>query len=231
MTRTLILTTPMMTGEDVVLAQRLLKRHGDYGGIIDGEFGELSAQASYRAQYQDRVCAAKAGVRHTTGEAPQGDSAANGRDEKAGRAEEEGAGRADPTAPQGLGRNEEAHRDQRGSAGVEQDTCWRVVRRPGRVVRHGRDDGLREGRLDRLRQRLALGLRPVRCGVSAPWSAWPDGHDRSEAGRPRLLRPGRLEFRHAARTTSACTRSGRGQTSSRRSRATTTTAASACNAR
>ena len=52
MTRTLILTTPMMTGEDVVLAQRLLKRHGDYGGIIDGEFGEFSAQASYRAQYR-----------------------------------------------------------------------------------------------------------------------------------------------------------------------------------
>lgn len=52
MTRTLILTTPMLTGEDVVLAQRLLKKHGDYGGVIDGEFGELSAQASYRAQFR-----------------------------------------------------------------------------------------------------------------------------------------------------------------------------------
>jgi hypothetical protein len=52
MTRTLILTTPLMTGEDVVVAQRLLKRHGDYGGIVDGEFGEFSAQASYRAQFR-----------------------------------------------------------------------------------------------------------------------------------------------------------------------------------
>ena len=52
MTRTLILTTPMITGEDVKSAQRLLKRHGDYGGIIDGEFGELSAQAQLPDQYR-----------------------------------------------------------------------------------------------------------------------------------------------------------------------------------
>jgi hypothetical protein len=52
MMRTLILTTPMMTGEDVDLAQRLLKKHGHYGGDIDREFGELSAQASYRAQFR-----------------------------------------------------------------------------------------------------------------------------------------------------------------------------------
>jgi hypothetical protein len=52
MERTLILTTPMMTGPDVEFAQRLLKKHGDYGGEIDGEFGILSAQASYRAQYR-----------------------------------------------------------------------------------------------------------------------------------------------------------------------------------
>ncbi len=50
MRRTLILTTPMMTGDDVMFAQRLLKRHGDYGGELDGEFGILSAQACNTAQ-------------------------------------------------------------------------------------------------------------------------------------------------------------------------------------
>jgi len=48
--RTLILTTPMMTGDDVVFAQRLLKRHGDYAGELDGEFGILSSQACKDAQ-------------------------------------------------------------------------------------------------------------------------------------------------------------------------------------
>jgi hypothetical protein len=52
MKRRLILTTPMMKGQDVEFAQRLLKRHGDYEGEIDGEFGVLSAQASYRAQFR-----------------------------------------------------------------------------------------------------------------------------------------------------------------------------------
>jgi CHAP domain-containing protein len=50
--RTLILTSPITTGEDVKEAQRLLKRHGDYQDKIDGEFGILSAQASYRAQFR-----------------------------------------------------------------------------------------------------------------------------------------------------------------------------------
>jgi hypothetical protein len=50
MKRTLILTTPMMTGDDVVFAQRLLKRHGDYDGDLDGEFGILSSQACKDAQ-------------------------------------------------------------------------------------------------------------------------------------------------------------------------------------
>ena len=47
-----MLTTPHMTGEDVEYAQRVLKNHGGYYlGDIDGDFGPLSAQASYRAQY------------------------------------------------------------------------------------------------------------------------------------------------------------------------------------
>ena len=50
MKRTLILTTPMMTGDDVVFAQRLLKRHGAYDGELDGEFGILSSQACKEAQ-------------------------------------------------------------------------------------------------------------------------------------------------------------------------------------
>ena len=50
MKRRLILTTPMMTGDDVVFAQRLLKRHGDYDGELDGEFGILSSQARKDAQ-------------------------------------------------------------------------------------------------------------------------------------------------------------------------------------
>lgn len=50
MKRTLILTTPMMTGDDVVFAQRLLKRHGHYTGDLDGEFGILSSQACHDAQ-------------------------------------------------------------------------------------------------------------------------------------------------------------------------------------
>jgi hypothetical protein len=51
MRRTLILTTPMCTGEDVKFAQQVLKKHGDYDGEIDGEFGILSAQASRQAQF------------------------------------------------------------------------------------------------------------------------------------------------------------------------------------
>jgi hypothetical protein len=52
MKRTLILTTPQMTGPDVEFAQRLLKRRGYYSGEITGEFDILTAQACYRAQYR-----------------------------------------------------------------------------------------------------------------------------------------------------------------------------------
>src|SRR5687768_15643115 len=51
MKRTLVLTTPHMDGDDVEYAQRLLTKHGYYDGEADGEFGPLSAQASYRAQF------------------------------------------------------------------------------------------------------------------------------------------------------------------------------------
>jgi peptidoglycan hydrolase-like protein with peptidoglycan-binding domain len=51
MKRTLVLTTPHMEGEDVEYAQRLLTKNGYFDAEIDGEFGPLTAQASYRAQY------------------------------------------------------------------------------------------------------------------------------------------------------------------------------------
>jgi peptidoglycan hydrolase-like protein with peptidoglycan-binding domain len=52
MKRTLVLTSPHMSGEDVKYAQKLLTtRGGYYTAELDGEFGPLSAQASYRAQY------------------------------------------------------------------------------------------------------------------------------------------------------------------------------------
>jgi peptidoglycan hydrolase-like protein with peptidoglycan-binding domain len=51
MERTLVLTTPHMEGDDVKYAQRLLAKNGYYDGEIGGEFGPLTAQAAYRAQY------------------------------------------------------------------------------------------------------------------------------------------------------------------------------------
>jgi hypothetical protein len=52
MKRTLVLTSPHMTGDDVKYAQNLLKtRGGYYKGAPDGEFGPLMAQACFRAQY------------------------------------------------------------------------------------------------------------------------------------------------------------------------------------
>jgi peptidoglycan hydrolase-like protein with peptidoglycan-binding domain len=51
MERTLRLTTPHMTGDDVKQAQKLLKKAGYYDARVGGEFGPLTAQASYRAQY------------------------------------------------------------------------------------------------------------------------------------------------------------------------------------
>jgi Putative peptidoglycan binding domain/CHAP domain len=51
MKRTLSLTSPNMSGEDVEYAQRLLKRNGYYTAKVDGEFGPLTAQACQRAKY------------------------------------------------------------------------------------------------------------------------------------------------------------------------------------
>lgn len=52
MKRTLRLTSPHMTGEDVEYAQRVLEKHGGYyQGKPDGEYGPITAQAAYRAQY------------------------------------------------------------------------------------------------------------------------------------------------------------------------------------
>ena len=51
MKRTLALTTPHMTGDDVKYAQNLLKRAGYYKGESGGEFGPLTAQACFRAKY------------------------------------------------------------------------------------------------------------------------------------------------------------------------------------
>ncbi|HUK94460.1 MAG TPA: hypothetical protein VLU96_05325 [Gaiellaceae bacterium] len=51
MKRTLSLTTPHMTGDDVKYAQNLLKRAGYYKAGSGGEFGPLTAQACYRAKY------------------------------------------------------------------------------------------------------------------------------------------------------------------------------------
>ena len=51
MTRMLALTSPHMTGDDVEYAQNLLKRAGYYQAGSGGEFGPLTAQASFRAKY------------------------------------------------------------------------------------------------------------------------------------------------------------------------------------
>ena len=51
MKRTLVLTTPHIKADDVKYAQRLLTKNGYYDGKVDGEFGPLTAQAAYRAQY------------------------------------------------------------------------------------------------------------------------------------------------------------------------------------
>jgi peptidoglycan hydrolase-like protein with peptidoglycan-binding domain len=51
MKRTLTLTTPHTTGDDVKYAQNLLRGPGYYKGESDGEFGPLTAQACFRAKY------------------------------------------------------------------------------------------------------------------------------------------------------------------------------------
>jgi hypothetical protein len=52
MKRTLNLTTPHMKGSEVEFAQRLLTKHGDYDGPINGEYDVITAQASNRAQFR-----------------------------------------------------------------------------------------------------------------------------------------------------------------------------------
>ena len=51
MKRMLALTSPHMTGDDVKYAQNLLKRAGYYKAGSGGEFGPLTAQATFRAKY------------------------------------------------------------------------------------------------------------------------------------------------------------------------------------
>jgi len=52
MKRTLVLTSPHMTGDDVKYAQRVLTKHGGYyQGKRTGEYDPITAQAAYRAQY------------------------------------------------------------------------------------------------------------------------------------------------------------------------------------
>ena len=47
MRRTLVLTSPHMTGDDVKYAQRVLEKHGGYyQGKPDGEYGPITAQAA-----------------------------------------------------------------------------------------------------------------------------------------------------------------------------------------
>jgi len=41
-----------MNGTDVVFAQRLLAKHGDYDGPLSGDYDVLTAQASQRAQFR-----------------------------------------------------------------------------------------------------------------------------------------------------------------------------------
>lgn len=52
MKRTLALVTPHMEGQDVVFAQRLLKKSGDYDGPLNGEYDVLTAQAAESAQFR-----------------------------------------------------------------------------------------------------------------------------------------------------------------------------------
>jgi peptidoglycan hydrolase-like protein with peptidoglycan-binding domain len=49
--QTLVLTSPHMKGDDVKVAPQLLNDHGYLQGGVDGDFGPLTAQASYRAQF------------------------------------------------------------------------------------------------------------------------------------------------------------------------------------
>lgn len=55
MTRTLRLTSPLMTGEDVKRAQYVLNNNKYdtrfYQGSLDGQYGELAVQGAYRAHY------------------------------------------------------------------------------------------------------------------------------------------------------------------------------------
>lgn len=52
MGRTLHLTSPHMTGQDVTALQTILTSHGYLSGKIDGEYGPHTAQAVFRAMYR-----------------------------------------------------------------------------------------------------------------------------------------------------------------------------------
>lgn len=52
MSRVLILTSPLMHGEDVRRAQRILRNKGYFVGAEDGVFGEITARACSEAKYK-----------------------------------------------------------------------------------------------------------------------------------------------------------------------------------
>lgn len=50
--RTLTITSPMMRGDDVRLAQQTLHKAGYWVGTIDGVFGEITGRAAEQAKYE-----------------------------------------------------------------------------------------------------------------------------------------------------------------------------------
>lgn len=51
MGRTLALTSPLVKGKDVEAFQRALTHNGYYHGPVNGVYGDITAQAAYRAKY------------------------------------------------------------------------------------------------------------------------------------------------------------------------------------
>lgn len=52
MSRTLVLTSPMMRGADVLRAQTILQNKGFFVGKLDGIFGEITGRACSQAKFQ-----------------------------------------------------------------------------------------------------------------------------------------------------------------------------------
>lgn len=52
MSRTLVLTSPMMRGNDVEHAQMMLRKRGYFVGVVDGVFGEITGRACSEAKYK-----------------------------------------------------------------------------------------------------------------------------------------------------------------------------------